>query len=82
MTTTSVIGEDGMIWAQFYHLRNNSYVEGVGDRQLIFLDGRQKLHTWKAIAEKEGKKRGYDGYAIYRGNRLCSGFCLSLPKAL
>lgn len=71
-----------MIWAQFYKLIDGKYHEGVGDRQLVILDGRWSKDNRREVAVREGKKRGYDGYAIYRGESFTRGFCLELPKAL
>lgn len=54
-------------FAEFYHLRDGRYVEGVGDRSVIILDGRMSLYNQKFIALQECRKRGYDGFRIARG---------------
>lgn len=56
-----------MVFAEFYHLRNGQYVEGVGDRSVIILDGRWSLYNQKFNALLECRKRGYDGFRIARG---------------
>lgn len=57
-------------YAFFYHLRNNSYVEGVGDRSVLRLDGRNNLHNMKEDARQWGIKHKYDGFRIVRGHLL------------
>ncbi len=64
-------------WAQFYHLRGNSYAEGVGDRQMVYLDGRHSRASMEAIANGEAAMRGYDGYRIARGNHISTPFYLN-----
>lgn len=69
-------------WAQFYHYRNGSFVEGVGDRQLIFLDGRLTPANMEAIAAAECKKRGYAGWRLARGHSLLTPSYLSTLRSL
>lgn len=54
-------------FAEFYHMRDGSYVEGIGDRSVIILDGRMSLYNKKFVALQECRKRGYDGFRIARG---------------
>jgi len=64
-------------WAQFYELRNGSYVEPCGDRQLVFIDGRLSRANMEAIAASECDKRKYDGWRLARGNSLLTPFYLN-----
>lgn len=63
-------------FAEFYHMRNGSYVEGVGDRSVIILDGRMSFYNQKFLALQECRKRGYDGYRIAKG-RFTSPYYLT-----
>lgn len=57
-----------MIYAQFYHRDSDgTFYEGVGDRQVIILDGRHSSATNGRIAEEEARKRGYDAWRIFKG---------------
>lgn len=57
-----------MIYAQFYHRGDDgTFYEGVGDRQVVILDGRPSPTTHGEIAEKEARKRGYDAWRIFKG---------------
>lgn len=56
-----------MTFAEFYHIRDGRYVEGVGDRSVIILDGRCSLYNQKFISLQECRKRGYDGFRIAKG---------------
>lgn len=64
-------------WAQFYHLRGDRYVEGAGDRQLVYIDGRLNRGNMNAIAAKECSRRGYDGWRLARGEHLLNPFYLT-----
>ena len=59
-------------FAEFYRLATRDdgskhYVEGVGDRSVIILDGRMSLYNQKFLALQEARRRGYDGYRVARG---------------
>ena len=45
-------------------------IPACGDRAVIILDGRQKLHTWimQAFRANESPLRGYPGFEIHKGN--------------
>ena len=62
---------------QFYHLRNGSFVEGTGDRQIIRVDGRLSLSNMKQIGLQELRSREYDGFRVGRGHRLDNLFWLT-----
>lgn len=70
-------------WAQFYSRRlreengTSYFVEGVGDRQLIYLDGRLSVVNMAEIARRECRIRGYDGFRIARGHHLSKPFYLN-----
>lgn len=61
------------IYAQFYHLKHRAdgspfYEEGIGDRQIIRIDGRLSFSNVRFVAADNCAKRGYDGYRIGRGD--------------
>ena len=72
-----------MIFAQFFQM-STGYVEGsipprfdeahkrpieaCGDRGVLVIDGRLSPETIGDIARKEGAKRGYVAYRIFRGD--------------
>lgn len=69
-------------WAQFYQRRQRPdgtfyYVEAIGDRQLIFLDGRWARARMELVANEECVARGYDGWRLARGERLERPFYLN-----
>jgi hypothetical protein len=64
-------------WAEFYHMRNGSYIPAVGDRSVVILDGRMSDENKKSIAADECRKRGYDGWRLARGRRLSEPFYLT-----
>lgn len=75
-------------WAQFYHLRQDPdghfrFVEGVGDRQMVILDGRWSRSHMCAVAAEECRKRKFGGWALMRSwnGRLDSPFQLTGIKA-
>lgn len=59
-------------FAEFYRLDKHPdgsprYVETVGDRSVVILDGRESLYNQKFAALQTARQRGYDGYRIARG---------------
>lgn len=57
-----------MIYAQFYHYGlDGNLVEACGDRAVVILDARFKPVANGDIATNECKKRGYDAWAIFKG---------------
>lgn len=54
-------------FAQFYHLRDGSYVEGVGDRQVLILVGWEAEWQHALQCEDWARKHGFDGFRICRG---------------
>jgi len=44
-----------------------SDIEATGDRGVIVVDGRMSPATIRDIAEKEGAKRGYTAWALFKG---------------
>ena len=56
-------------WAEFYHLdpTTNGYREVCGDRGILRLDGRSRMHTHKLVAIDWAIKHKFDGFRICRG---------------
>lgn len=54
-------------FAEFYILRNGSYVDALGSDSVLYLDGRWSLTNKKIAAADVCKARGFDGY------RICCG---------
>lgn len=42
-------------------------IEATGDRGVIIVDGRMSPDNIRAIAEREGAKRGYCAWALFKG---------------
>ena len=67
-----------MIYAQFYHYgTTGNLVEACGDRAVVVLDARFKPVANGEIAEEECKKRGYDAWAIFRGESFTNSAIVS-----
>ena len=67
-----------MIYAQFYHYDlSGDLVEACGDRSVVIIDARLKSRTIGEIAEEECKKRGYDAWAIFRGESFTNSDIVS-----
>lgn len=66
-------------WVQFYKFNSKTrgYEEGLGDRSVIFLDGRWSRAHMEAQANLECRKRKYDGWRVVRGNSLLTPFYLN-----
>jgi len=67
-----------MIYAQFYHYGlDGNLVEACGDRWVVIIDARLRSATVCKIAEEECKKRGYDAWAIFRGESFTNSAIVS-----
>lgn len=66
-------------WAFFYHIDPvaGGYLEGIGDRSVIRLDGRMSIRRMRKIAAQACKERKYDGYSIERGTSLLHTFAMT-----
>ena len=62
--------------AVFYHHNGSGYVDAVGDRSVLILDGRERRVTHHADAADWGRKHGFDGYRLARG-RISDPFFLT-----
>ena len=57
-----------MIFAQFFQVDLlHNVVEGLGDRSVVILDGRNTLHKQKECAREHGCKYGYIAFEIRKG---------------
>lgn len=58
--------------AEFFNRSTSTgdYVQAVGDRSVIILDGRNTSDAMHAIAADECKKRGFVAYRINKGARF------------
>lgn len=54
-------------FAEFYHIRNGSYVAAVGSDGVAYMDGRWNMASMRAHADKIAKQRKFAGYRIARG---------------
>lgn len=67
-----------MIYAQFYHYGlYGNLVEACGDRSVVIIDARLRNATVGKIAAKECKKRGYDAWAIFKGESFTNSVRVS-----
>lgn len=67
-----------MIYAQFYHYGlYGNLVEACGDRAVVILDARFKPAANGDIAAHECKKRGYDAWAIFKGESFMNSVRVS-----
>lgn len=67
-----------MIYAQFYHYGlDGNLVEACGDRAVVILDARFKPVANGDIATNECKKRGYDAWAIFKGESFTNSVRVS-----
>ena len=67
-----------MIYAQFYHYDlSGNLAEACGDRAVVIIDARLRNATVCKIAEEECKKRGYDAWAICRGESFTNSVMVS-----
>lgn len=63
-----------MYWIEYYNRSPESRdsvgtaVEALGDRAVIIVDGRESCNTHHKIAREEGRKRGFWGYKICKGD--------------
>jgi hypothetical protein len=62
-------------WVFYYNTRNGQYVEALGDRAVVQIDGRLSRTNALAIAENEAHGRPwagmrYDAYQLRRGSGL------------
>lgn len=55
------------VYAEFYHMRDGRYVDGVGSFRMFVLDGRHGMERHKQLAGEACRRRGYDGFRIARG---------------
>ena len=63
-----------MIYAQFYHYDlGGNLAEACGDRSVVIIDARLSNTTVGKIAEEECRKRGYEAWAVFRGESLMNG---------
>ena len=59
-----------MVFAQFYNrgvITKTELFEACGDRSVVIYDGRLSKSTIRNDARRECIKRGYAGFAIFRG---------------
>lgn len=58
-----------MYYIQFYQKSaiSEDIIEACGDRSVIVVDGRESRETIRLFAEKEGVKRGYLAWALFKG---------------
>ena len=56
-----------MVYAQMFNLANGDYVEAVGDRSVVILDGRAKTR-WDEWALDHAKRYGFAAYQIFKGD--------------
>lgn len=67
-----------MIYAQFYHYDlGGKLAEACGDRAVVIIDARLRKATVGKIAAEECKKRGYDAWAIFKGESFTNSSPLS-----
>ena len=67
-----------MIYAQFYHYDTTNKLAGaLGDRAVVIIDARQSMTTISEIATEECKKRGYDAWAIFKGDSFTNSVRVS-----
>lgn len=64
-------------YAEFYHWRDDKWVEAIADRSVLRLDGRMKFQNMCHIAVDWAKRHKFDGYRIGRGERLSELFYLT-----
>ena len=60
------------VFCVYFNETQGNYINPVGDRSVIILDGRKKLNKLKKDAvEENGHRRPlYDAYALYKGSSL------------
>lgn len=58
-----------MLYVQFYQKSaiSDDIIQGVGDRSVIILDGRNTPFTHHSISEAECKRRGYVAWQVFHG---------------
>jgi hypothetical protein len=58
-----------MIYTQFYQKSaiSDDFIEALGDRSVIILDGRNTRFTHRSISAGECRKRGYLAWRLYSG---------------
>lgn len=64
-------------WAQFYEKDSIGFTEAVGSDQVADMDGRHNLTSMKRVAAEIGRKRGYAGFRIARGQRYSEPFFIT-----
>lgn len=67
-----------MIYAQFYHYGlSGNLTEACGDRAVVIIDARLRKATVGEIAAEECKRRGYDAWAIFKGESFTNSVRVS-----
>lgn len=67
-----------MIYAQFYHYgTTGDLIEACGDRSVVVIDARLRPATIGEIAAEECKKRGYEAWAIFKGESFMNAVRVS-----
>lgn len=67
-----------MIYAQFYHYgTTGNLIEACGDRSVVIIDARLRPATVGEIAAEECKKRGYEAWAIFKGESFTNSVRVS-----
>ena len=67
-----------MIYAQFYHYDlSGNLAEACGDRAVVIIDARLRKATVGEIAADECEKRGYNAWAIFKGESFTNSVKVS-----
>lgn len=61
-----------MYYVQYFNKRDDKLVEGVGDRSVVILDGREKVENMHLAARRHNgfNRPLYDGYQLMKGERF------------
>ena len=67
------------VYIDFFHKSaiSEELISACGDRAIIRVDARKKSWRWHAIAQEEGRKRGYPAYQIIMGDSLLQAKSIS-----
>lgn len=64
-------------WVQFYWKRKGKYVEALGSFGINMIDGRLSRENKEELCRQLCERNKYDGWKLYRGNRLDKGSALT-----
>lgn len=60
-----------MLYAQFHNIDEKGTTrKALGSNGVVILDGRLSLENAAAVARQEGRKRGFFGFHLERGERF------------